>query len=68
MLDAQDIRNLARFLVDRYDFAALHYVDRAIQELDGLGDSLRAQSWRALRCVLMDLVAAEPPPPTATLH
>jgi hypothetical protein len=67
MLNAQDIRNLARFLVDRYDLAALHYVDQAIRDLDDVGDLLRAQSWRTLRCVLADMVT-EPSRAGAMMH
>lgn len=68
MLDTYDIGNLARFLVDRHGLAAVHYTDRAIRDLEALGDPVRAEAWRTLRCLVMDLMVSDPIPPGLTAH
>jgi hypothetical protein len=68
MFDNYDIGNLARFRVARHGLAAVHYADRAIAELDELGEPTRAQAWRTLRCLLVAMVTGDPHPARAAMH
>lgn len=49
-----DIRRIAWILVDRHGAQALGYADLAVEELDGKGEAVSADAWRALRSEIVD--------------
>lgn len=53
----EDIRQIAFTLVDRHGVKALGYADQAVGEMEELGDSPRADAWRALKSVVEDALA-----------
>ena len=56
MITAGDLHNLANFLVDRHGAIAVDYASQAVDELESLGESVRADAWKVLRSLVEDLV------------
>lgn len=69
MITAHDLKALADFLVDRHGEHAVWYADQAVRELETQGEEWRADAWRALRSVVVDLLAGRMSGPEAvTVH
>ncbi len=56
MITAEDLRSLATYLVDRHGHIAVDYANRAVFELEAQGEEYRADAWKALRSVVVDMV------------
>ena len=56
MITAQDLKCLATYLVENHGTVAVDYADRAVGELEAKGEWGRADAWKALRSVVVDLV------------
>lgn len=56
MITAEDLRSLANYLVDRHGPVAVDYAEQAVLELEAIGESNRADAWKALQSVVVDLV------------
>ena len=57
MISAEDLRSLATYLVDRHGDVAISYADQAVFELEAQGEEYRADCWKALRSVVVDVLA-----------
>jgi hypothetical protein len=56
MITAQDLHSLAVYLVDRHGEIALDYADQAVDELEAQGEDYRADAWRVLKSVVLDMI------------
>ncbi len=56
MITAQDLQCLASYLVAHHGPIALDYADRAVDELEAQGETRRADSWKALRSMVGDMI------------
>lgn len=56
MITHEDFHTLAVRLVDRHGDIALSYADRAVSEMEALGEHERAEAWRALRSFVIDIL------------
>jgi hypothetical protein len=56
MITPDDIQALARFLVDKHGKTAMRYAELAVDEMEALGDTERADAWRALRSFVHDIL------------
>ena len=56
MITAEDLRSLANYLIDRHGDVAIDYADRAVFEVEAHGEGGRADAWKALRSVVVDMV------------
>ncbi len=56
MITHKDFHTLATRLVDRHGNIALSYADRAVCELEAIGEHERADAWRALRSFVVDIL------------
>lgn len=68
MFSPKDLHTLATRLVNRHGEIALSYADQAVNELEAIGEQERADAWKALRSVLIDLLAGRLPSPEITIH
>lgn len=57
MLTAHDFQSLAAWMVDKHGAVALSYAERAVNELEGQGEESRADAWRCLRSMVVDMLA-----------
>lgn len=56
MLTAHDYQALAIHLVREHGPVALTYADRAVAEMESLGEDSRAAAWRLLRTFVSDVL------------
>ncbi|MEX0839690.1 MAG: hypothetical protein WD034_09160 [Parvibaculum sp.] len=56
MITDNEINLLAAYMVDTHGRKALAYADTAVEELEEIGEKLRADAWRTLRRVVEDMV------------
>tara|TARA_R110002110_G_scaffold18688_10_gene78358 strand:+ start:863 stop:1069 length:207 start_codon:yes stop_codon:yes gene_type:complete len=56
MITDREINLLAAYMVDTHGRKALSYADTAVLELEQIGESVRADAWRMLRQVALDMV------------
>ncbi|ABS63283.1 conserved hypothetical protein [Parvibaculum lavamentivorans DS-1] len=56
MITDHEINLLAAYMVDTHGRKALYYADTAVTELEQIGENMRADAWRTLRCVVLDMV------------
>ncbi|MCF8470158.1 MAG: hypothetical protein K9G30_05190 [Parvibaculum sp.] len=56
MITDREINLLAAYMVDTHGRKALSYADTAVLELEQIGESIRADAWRMLRQVALDMV------------
>lgn len=68
MITPKDLHMLATRLVNRHGAIALSYADQAVSELEAIGEHERAEAWRALRSVVVDLLAGRFASTAITLH
>ena len=68
MITPKDLHTLATRLVNRHGAVALSYADQAVSELEAIGEHERAEAWRALRSVVVDLLAGHFPSKEVTVH
>ena len=57
MVTEHEINLLAAYMVDTHGEKAVGFADQAVDELERIGEKLRAEAWRQLRVVVMDLVS-----------
>lgn len=57
MLTAHDYQALAIHLVREHGSVALTYADRAVAEMEALGEDQRAAAWRLLRTFVNDVLS-----------
>jgi len=68
MISPKDLHTLATRLVNRHGAVALSYADQAVSELEAIGEHERADAWRALRSVVVDLLAGRFTAAEITVH
>ena len=68
MITPKDLHTLATRLVNRHGTVALSYADQAVSELEAIGEHERAEAWRALRSVVVDLLAGRFASNEITVH
>jgi hypothetical protein len=56
MITAHELHLLAAYMVDTHGREALHFADLAVVELEDVGERQRAQAWRMLREIVLDMV------------
>jgi hypothetical protein len=56
MMTDNELNLLAAYMVDTHGRKALHYADTAVEELEQIGERLRAEAWRSLRGVELVMV------------
>jgi hypothetical protein len=59
MITAHDLQDIANRLVNRHGIVALEYADRAVAEMQELGDEFRTDAWIALRSVVEDVLKTD---------
>ena len=57
MVTEHEINLLAAYMVDTHGEKAIGFADQAVDELERIGEKLRAEAWRQLRLVVLDLVS-----------
>ena len=68
MITPKDLHTLATRLINRHGAIALNYADQAVSELEAIGELERAEAWRALRSVVVDLLAGRFASTNITVH
>ena len=68
MITPKDLHTLATRLVDRHGAVAISYADQAVSELEAIGEVERADAWRALRSVVIDVLAGRLVSNEITVH
>lgn len=56
MMTEHELNLLAAYMVDTHGRKAIQYADTAVSELELIGEELRADAWRSLRGVVLDMV------------
>ena len=56
MMTENELNLLAAYMVDTHGRKAIQYADSAVQELEYIGEDLRADAWRSLRGVVLEMV------------
>lgn len=56
MIADYEINLLATYMVETHGLRALRYAEMAADELDLIGETVRADAWRQLRGVVLDIV------------
>ncbi|MGB5092288.1 MAG: hypothetical protein WBN97_03135 [Parvibaculum sp.] len=56
MVTDHEINLLAGYMFDTHGEKAIAYADTAVSELEQIGEKIRAEAWRMLRCVVLDMV------------
>lgn len=56
MMTDQELNLLAAYMFDTHGLKALQYADTAVEELELIGERLRADAWRDLRRVVVDML------------
>lgn len=57
MMTENELNMLAAYMVDTHGYKAIQYAELAVSELEMIGETLRADAWRSLRSVVLDMVA-----------
>ncbi|NIJ42375.1 hypothetical protein FHS78_002669 [Parvibaculum indicum] len=57
MVTEHEINLLAAYMVDTHGEKAIGFADQAVDELEKIGEKLRAEAWRQLRVVVLDMVS-----------
>jgi hypothetical protein len=68
MITPKDLHTLARRLINRHGAIAVTYADRAVCELEASGEQERADAWRALRSVVIDVLEGRLRSGNITIH
>ena len=68
MITPKDLHTLATRLVNRHGSVAVSYADQAVNELEAIGEHERADAWRALRSVVLDVLAGRFVSAEITVH
>jgi hypothetical protein len=56
MMTDNELNLLAAYMFDTHGDKALHYADTAVEELEQIGERVRADAWRMLRRVVVDMM------------
>lgn len=56
MMTENELNMLAAYMVDTHGRKAIQYAEIAVSELEEIGELLRADAWRSLRGVVLDMV------------
>ena len=56
MVTEHEINLLAAYMVDTHGEKAIGFAEQAVDELERIGEKLRADAWRQLRVVVLDIV------------
>ena len=56
MMTENELNMLAAYMVDTHGRKAIQYAESAVSELEESGELLRADAWRSLRGVVLDMV------------
>jgi hypothetical protein len=56
MMTENELNLLAAYMVDTHGRKALQYADAAVLELEQIGELLRADAWRSLKEVVLEMV------------
>lgn len=56
MMTENELNMLAAYMVDTHGCKAIQYAEIAVSELEEIGELLRADAWRSLRGVVLDMV------------
>ena len=56
MMTENELNMLAAYMVDTHGHKAIQYAESAVAELEMIGETLRADAWRSLRGVVLDMV------------
>jgi hypothetical protein len=56
MMTENELNLLAAYMVDTHGPKAIQYADTAVCELEQIGEMMRADAWRSLRGVVLDMV------------
>jgi hypothetical protein len=56
MMTENELNMLAAYMVDTHGRKAIQYAESAVSELEEIGELLRADAWRSLRGVVLDMV------------
>lgn len=56
MMTENELNLLAAYMVDTHGRKAIQYADSAVEELEHIGENLRADAWRSLRGVVLEMV------------
>ena len=59
-LSPEDYEDVAQRLVKRHGDMALLWADLAIDDLESKGEEWRAEAWRAVRQLILDMTGVEP--------
>jgi hypothetical protein len=68
MITPKDLHTLARRLINRHGPIAVTYADQAVSELEASGEQERADAWRALRSVVIDVLEGRLRSGNITIH
>ena len=55
MMTDHELNLLAAYMFDTHGQKAIQYADTAVEELEQIGEQLRAEAWRSLRRVVVDI-------------
>jgi hypothetical protein len=55
MMTDHELSLLAAYMFDTHGMKALDYADTAVEELEQIGEKLRADAWRALKGFVIDM-------------
>jgi len=56
MVTEHELNLLAAYMVDTHGERAVGFAEQAVDELERIGEKLRADAWRQLRVVVLDMV------------
>ncbi|MGB5949209.1 MAG: hypothetical protein WBG82_07805 [Parvibaculum sp.] len=56
MMTDHELNLLAAYMFDTHGPKALQYADTAVDELEQIGERTRAEAWRSLRRVVVDMI------------
>lgn len=56
MMTDHELNLLAAYMFDTHGQKAIQYADTAVEELEQIGEQLRAEAWRSLRRVVVDML------------
>lgn len=68
MMTENELNLLAAYMVDTHGRKAIQYADTAVEELEEIGERLRADAWRMLRGVVLEMVEGRRSLAGNTLH
>ena len=68
MITDHELNMLAAYMFNTHGEEALIYADKAVRELEEIGEIMRADAWRMLRVVVLDMVEGRRSSEGHTLH